>query len=169
MELGATVCSKHAPQCPSCPLRERCAAYAQGRSDELPRARVKKPPRPVALVALIARAVRAAGQGDAVWLVRGDGTLFGALWNLPMAEGRGRPAARELLAKLELAGELTARPYGAIEHVLTHRRLALQLWVVEAARPRQPAPGLRAFELGALDEVGVSSLTRKALAAVNAG
>jgi A/G-specific adenine glycosylase len=171
MELGATVCSKHVPQCLLCPLREGCAAHAQGRTSELPRARVKKPPRPVALVALIARPVRPTGESatrDAVWLARGDGTLFGALWNLPMAEGRGLDAARALLAALGLEGELAARPCATIEHVLTHRRLAVQLWTVAAARARQPSPALRAIDVAALDEVGVSSLTRKAIAAAGA-
>ncbi|HMI94086.1 MAG TPA: A/G-specific adenine glycosylase [Polyangiales bacterium] len=168
MELGATVCSKHAPQCLLCPLREHCAAYAQGRSDELPRARVKKPPRPVALVALIARAAQPApgrAPGEAVWLARGAGTLFGALWNLPTAEGRGRAAAHALLVELGLDGELATRPRAEIEHVLTHRHLSVQLWDVERARAPQPPDSLRAVALASLDELGVSSLTRKALAA----
>ena len=159
MELGATLCGKHAPQCWRCPLRTRCAAHAQGRQAELPRARSKKPPRAVELVALIAR-----DQADAVWLGKGEGSLFGALWNLPMHEGRGRAAARALLERVGLEGMLAARACAEIEHVLTHRRFAVQLWVVADARAPSPC-ALRAVPLGKLDTLGVSRLTHKALAA----
>ena len=36
MDFGATVCKPKAPLCPTCPLRDRCLAYAQGRVLELP-------------------------------------------------------------------------------------------------------------------------------------
>ena len=167
MELGATACSKHAPDCARCPLREHCAAHAQGRAHALPQARAKKPPRPVQLVALAARPT--ADTGEAVWLTRGDGSLFGALWNLPMAEGRGRAAARALQAELGLGGELAARPCAALEHVLTHRRLSVQLWAVAGALAAAREQTLRAVPLSQLDGLGISSLTRKALAAAFAG
>jgi A/G-specific adenine glycosylase len=159
MELGATSCSKHAPQCWRCPVRAQCRAHAQGRQAELPRARSKKPPRAVELVALIART-----DGDAVWLGKGEGALFGALWNLPMSEGRGRAAARELLEQSGLRGTLAARASAEIEHVLTHRCFAVQLWVVSKARAGKDS-GLRSVALAELDTLGVSRLTHKALAA----
>lgn len=37
MELGATVCTKHAPLCTVCPVRAFCAAARAGTADELPR------------------------------------------------------------------------------------------------------------------------------------
>jgi A/G-specific adenine glycosylase len=160
MELGATLCGKHAPQCWRCPLRTRCAAHAQDRQAELPRARSKKPPREVELVALIARS----DSEHAVWLGKGAGSLFGALWNLPMSEGRGRAAARALLQSAGLEGMLAARACAEIEHVLTHRRFAVQLWVVAGARAPSSS-ALRAVPLAKLDTLGVSRLTHKALAA----
>lgn len=33
MDFGATVCTAHAPRCPSCPMRRFCAAYTSARSD----------------------------------------------------------------------------------------------------------------------------------------
>ncbi len=36
MELGATVCTPRAPQCPACPWQPHCAARAQGRAELLP-------------------------------------------------------------------------------------------------------------------------------------
>jgi len=33
MDFGATVCTAHAPRCPSCPMQRFCAAYTSARSD----------------------------------------------------------------------------------------------------------------------------------------
>jgi A/G-specific adenine glycosylase len=163
MELGATLCSKQQPACERCPVREHCQARAQGRASELPVAQVKKPPRPQALVALLAT------RGDAarleLWLGRGEGGLFGGLWNLPMADGRGRAAARALLAGSALQGRLAARPEAELEHVLTHRRLQVQLWRVRDARAERGGP-LRAVPVRELSALGISRLTHKALDAL---
>ncbi len=161
MELGATLCSKRAPRCAACPLRPWCRAHAQGRAEVLPATQPKRAPRPQALVGLLAAEGR--GTTRALWLDRGQGSLFGGLWNLPMAEGRGRKAAAALLAHSGLQGRLAPRPAGSLEHVLTHRRLQLQLWRVSTARAA-PACALRAVPLHALHELGVSRLTHKALA-----
>jgi len=37
MELGATVCTKHKPHCPICPLKRWCAAAKDGNPESLPR------------------------------------------------------------------------------------------------------------------------------------
>ncbi|NBD39045.1 MAG: A/G-specific adenine glycosylase [Verrucomicrobia bacterium] len=37
MELGATTCRKHRPDCLLCPVREFCEGHAAGRADSLPR------------------------------------------------------------------------------------------------------------------------------------
>lgn len=165
MELGATVCRKPTPRCEACPLQTSCLARAQGRAAELPLARVKAPPRELRWVGLLA--LRARPERDEVWLERGAGSLFGGLWNLPLGEGRGRLAARELVRRLELPGVLAARRHAQIEHVLTHRRLLVELWCLrdeEGREPGSPSPQLRAVALDAIERVGVSSLTRKALA-----
>jgi len=36
MEFGALQCTPKSPDCPVCPIRERCAAFAKGRVDQLP-------------------------------------------------------------------------------------------------------------------------------------
>jgi A/G-specific adenine glycosylase len=110
-------------------------------------------------------ATRGTGSEAQLWLERGSGTLFGGLWNLPLAEGRGRAAARQLAGRLGLQGELSARRCGQVEHLLTHRLLQVELWALTQARAAAEAPEhLRAVALGALDGVGVSRLTHKALA-----
>ena len=49
MELGARVCTARAPDCARCPLRTRCRASAQGRTEELPRSRARRAPLAVEL------------------------------------------------------------------------------------------------------------------------
>jgi A/G-specific adenine glycosylase len=161
MELGATLCTKANPRCADCPLHGHCVARAQGRVEELPRPRVKRPPREVALVALVA--TRKRRRKLELWLQRGGSTLFAGLWNLPMTEGSGRRQALALVAAGGLRGKLSARAVVELEHVLTHRRLRVQLWRLEDAH--SAADGLRALGLAELGSVGVSRLTRKALAA----
>jgi adenine-specific DNA glycosylase len=128
----------------------------------LPRPRVRPPPRVLSWVGLLA--TRGSGCELELLLVRGDGSLFGGLWNLPACEGRGRRVARELCARLELAGTLAPRRAGEVEHVLTHLRLQVELWRVdEATAANAASPALRAVRATELDALGVSRLTRKAL------
>jgi A/G-specific adenine glycosylase len=162
MELGATVCSKVRPGCGHCPIATSCRAHAEGRAEQLPVAVKKRAPRRVRLVALVATRIRK--RRAELWLTRGERSLFAGLWNLPMAEGRGRGAAQELLERSGLAGALATRPSGALTHVLTHRRLELQLWRVNDAEPAASACAACPLELSALGSVGISRLTAKALA-----
>jgi A/G-specific adenine glycosylase len=163
MELGATVCSKRSPACRQCPVRSHCAAYAQGRTDELPRAKQKRAPRSVAVLGLLA--TRQRGDRLELWLDRGEGSLFSGLWNLPMAEGRGREAAQGLLAQSGLRGRLATRAETQLEHVLTHMKLRVQLWRVQDACADGDS-ALRPFALHELEGLGISKLTHKALSAL---
>ncbi|HSS64756.1 MAG TPA: A/G-specific adenine glycosylase, partial [Gammaproteobacteria bacterium] len=43
MDLGATVCVRRRPRCPACPLRHRCSAYRDGRTNSIPAPRPKRP------------------------------------------------------------------------------------------------------------------------------
>lgn len=174
MELGATVCVKAAPCCEQCPVHMHCEARQEGRERELPIPRAKRPPKRLACVAVLARL------GERFCLQRGAGSLFGGLWNLPMAEGEGVAAARVALDAAGVAADLGAKPAATpaaslaatVEHVLTHRRLTVQVYRVDLG----PAPAdkmrhaLREdvrFVLPAeLPELGVSALTKKAIAAV---
>jgi len=165
MELGATVCGKRAPACERCPVARHCRARAEGRVDELPRARARKPPLPTELVALLAQTAN-----GALLLRRGERGTFAGLWNLPMVEGKGRAAARALCEREGLvdAAALARRPAAQLEHVLSHRHLHVQLWALPRAAAASGS-GLRAVASGELDTLGVSQLTRKAIDAVTPG
>src|SRR5690606_24214972 len=42
MDLGATLCTRSRPVCPTCPLGESCVARIEGRQSVLPTPRAKK-------------------------------------------------------------------------------------------------------------------------------
>jgi A/G-specific adenine glycosylase len=127
MELGATVCRPEQPACLLCPLRARCVALAAGKVAEIPAPKV--PPRRQALHL----AVAAARRGEAILLVRRDGTgLFGGLWELPGVECT---PGSELEALRSRWPGLDARPLGRVERTLTHRALTLEIFAVERLSP----------------------------------
>ena len=159
MELGATVCTKAAPRCDACPVQRFCDAYAQGRTAEIPRAKARTAPKRWRLVGLVATGP---AKRPEVLLARGDGSLFGGLWNLPMRQGWGPADARALAYELSV-GLSAERPLGIVKHVLSHRAIELQLWAAQA-RQAPDAEARRLVGLDALPSLGLSQLTRKALA-----
>lgn len=165
MELGALTCTKSSPQCGRCPVAKSCHARAHDRVTELPRVLKKAPPQLRELVALIALDP----SGEHVLLQRSDQGLFAGLWNLPMSDGHTRADAHKLARELGLRGQLAKQALATLEHVLTHRRLRLALYPLRLeklafADPAQPALRLQARDR--LSELGISSLTQKALAAL---
>ncbi len=164
MELGAMVCTKASPACERCPVNNACAARAQGRQNELPVARTRKPPKRWTLVGIVATSARA--KRPAVLLTRGEGALFGGLWNLPVAEGHGRTNAQALSDALGVT-LATGKALGVVRHVLSHRAIELELWAGEIAVSKLKASTGKLVPLVELSELGISQLTRKALALAN--
>lgn len=168
MELGATVCTPTSPRCGECPIRPSCGANRSGRAEALPVPRVKKAPRAVSVIALVARdrggralLVKRDRETDATSLFEGalfEGALFEGLWSVPLTEGDGRGAAREL-ADAVGASLATTEPR-ALVHVLTHRRL--EVHVFDARITRAPRGG-RLLAPDELESLGVATLTKKVL------
>lgn len=156
MELGATVCTPRQPRCTSCPLRDDCEAHRRGEVDAFPVPRARKTPKTLKLTAVVVTAGR--GAERRVWLVKRDQALFGGLWGVPMGEGAPGAALRDA----GLRGRLQRPGVGIFEHVLTHRRLQVEVHRASGGRGN-PGPRRRPFLARELDEVGVSTLTRKIL------
>ncbi len=136
MDLGAGVCTRARPRCDACPLRESCAARAQGRVADLP-ARRRRPTPPTRVRAmLVVRAV------DAVLCERQPSPgIWGGLWALPWLDEAGagpgdgdgsdersgraiRDAAARAAASLGIAIDAQAVIVAApVEHAFTHFRL----------------------------------------------
>ncbi|MCZ7684010.1 MAG: A/G-specific adenine glycosylase [Sandaracinaceae bacterium] len=156
MELGARVCTPRSPSCEGCPIASWCAARAGDRVGELPVPKKRREPLRVGVVAVVA--ARADG---AVALARGERALFGGLYAPPMTEGRGREAALTALRFARVRARVEAEPAGALEHVLSHRVLDVEVW--RASRPSTRA--CRVVAPSELSALGVSALTRRILAA----
>jgi A/G-specific adenine glycosylase len=158
MELGAMVCTPRNPSCDSCPLRSRCRARASGRVDSLPVPRRKKKPKQVSMVAVVAT------RAQRTWLVRGNGSLFGGLFGVPMIEGSGLEAARSLLAEYRLDGHVREEEPSRVNHILTHRIFDVHVYRA-ASVSGSVSKTRRLFDAEELSKVGVATLTRKILEA----
>jgi A/G-specific adenine glycosylase len=157
MELGATICTPKQPRCASCPVAGDCGAFAHGEVGALPVKRKRTAPKALELSAVVA--TRGRGADHKVWLVKGEQPLFGGLWGIPMAEESPRAA----LTEAGLHARPGAEPVGRVEHVLTHRRLRVDVYRASAVRGEESATRRR-FSTEELDRVGVSTLTKKLLA-----
>jgi len=86
MDLGATLCTRSAPDCASCPVASDCEALAMGRQPDFPG---KKPRKALPVKSTTFVMVRAAN-GD-IWLQRRPASgIWGGLWCFPeLADATG--------------------------------------------------------------------------------
>lgn len=162
MELGATICTPQRPLCARCPVASSCRARAEGRVEGLPNLSAKKKPEARRVQALVLT------RGAKVLLLRRKRELlFGGLWEPPCLEGA--LAARKDLARR--FGVKDAKPSGRVTHVLSHRKLT-----IDVARGSAPEEALRsdlpdAYDAARLvapetfDALGIATLARKILRA----
>ncbi|WP_374673285.1 A/G-specific adenine glycosylase [Ideonella sp.] len=134
MDLGATVCTRSAPRCGTCPLADTCLARAEGRPEAYPvkTRRLRRSAQRVVLLWL--------SQQDRVWLVRRPATgIWAGLWSLPEFD------APEVLAEALAGWPGQADWLPGFTHVLTHRDLHLEpvRWVLPAGADTQALPGAR--------------------------
>lgn len=141
MELGATVCLPQRPVCLVCPLAELCQARLTGDPEAYP---PKKEAKAVPVVEMAALVVRARGR---VLLCRRPSLgLWGGLWEPPTLE---RPPEEPIEATLRrlvterLGAELPiarAVPLAPFVHVLSHRELRFQPFLLELEPEAAPSP-----------------------------
>jgi A/G-specific adenine glycosylase len=144
MDLGATLCTRHNPQCDACPVKRGCFARRNGSAAALPARRSRKPT-PVKnatwYILLHAREV--------LLVRRPPSGIWGGMWAFP----EKRPANMELAAKRKLA---------VLEHGFTHLRLRVQPIVCELKRKLELADSLW-LELSDASSAAVPAPVRKLL------
>ncbi len=169
MELGALVCTPQSPACRRCPLQRDCLAYAHGVVEERP---ARPPKKNVPLVHIAAAVIQRAD--GAVLMVQNEyDRLFGGLWQLPQhppdftpAGAIGKRALTQALAAQLGQAVTVGKKIGRLDHLLSHRRLRIELYT--AAMPDRPLSlqGYRAYrwlhERDAHDPA-MASFTRKLL------
>lgn len=157
MELGATVCTPREPRCDACPLADACVARARGLSRDLPRSAKAKAVPEIHVAALVAR------DGDRVLLGRRRGdALFGGMWEPPMVEAEDGQAA--LRGSSDFAAGATAS--GTVTHVLSHRKMTIQVLVGRPKRGAAYPPvyeEVRFVRERDLSSYGISTLARKVM------
>jgi len=133
MDLGATLCTRSSPSCARCPLRERCVAFATGRTAELPVRKPKKtiPEKQAALLVVL-------DGGQVLLEQRAPSGIWGGLMSLPEVDGhsvRGVVDAGLLTEAAQRFGELEElRPLLPLVHVFTHYKLHIAPYQVALAQ-----------------------------------
>ncbi len=153
MELGATVCAPRSPRCLVCPVRAWCEAHARGEAERYPEKAPKAAPKPERWTALVPR------RGDEYWLPRSALRRWTGLLIPAMARGEPEGDVGEHVG-VAVRG---ARRVGAVEHVLTHARMAIDVWTGELAG--DPDGGALATP-EALVAMGLPAMTAKVLGLV---
>jgi A/G-specific adenine glycosylase len=127
MDLGATLCTRSSPSCPRCPLQQRCVAYAQNRTAELP---VRKPKKQVKEKSTVMLAL--VHEGEILLEQRPDTGIWGGLLSLPELDGMqlmGADTAWDLAAinaRASTYGEvLDAMVLTPFSHGFTHFNLQI--------------------------------------------
>ena len=126
MELGATVCTPRAPRCSNCPVQKGC--LARGHTSG-PTAFPAPAKRRVITERLVAY-VDVDAQGRPHLIQRPPTARFGGLWGPRYLDANGP----------EVAGECERRTkVGEVVHLLSHRRLEVEVWVGQTERGVDPA------------------------------
>jgi A/G-specific adenine glycosylase len=163
MDLGATICTPHSPNCAECPLEKLCQARALGLQEERP-IMIQRPPIPHYLVtaAIITRA-------DSLLIAhRRPNGLLGGLWEFPggkLKTGEDFPEGLKREIHEELGVEIiVGEPFGVYRHADTHFRVTLHAFFctllagepqpLEASELRWVKPGeLDQFPMGKIDRL----------------
>ena len=129
MDLGATVCTRQAPQCGRCPLARDCAARRAGRIEDYPQPRVRTRLRERAVSMLLVW-----HRGRLLLEKRPAHGIWGGLWSLPEADTADNPAA---ICALRYGIEAArSTPLACVQHGFTHFRLRIEPWHVEVRSVR---------------------------------
>ena len=158
MELGATVCTPRAPRCGECPLASRCAARRQGTVDAIPapKRRAGQAQRTrVSMSTLIA-----VSRGCIALEQRSSDGLWAGMWQTPTREHDAGDAGAA-------ASWRGAARVGAVDAVLSHRRVRIDVWVATAAtasRLRRSAPSRWTWvPIAKVGQMPLSNAMRRAL------
>jgi A/G-specific adenine glycosylase len=144
MDLGASLCTPHAPACLVCPLAELCQARQLGRQEELP---VLKERAPIPHYTVTAAVIR---RGSQVLIARRPSKgLLGGLWEFPggkVEPGEELPAGLAREIREELGTDiLVGAAFGIYQHAYTHFKVTLHAFIC-SLNGQEPQP-LEASEL----------------------
>jgi len=136
MDIGATVCTRARPACPSCPLASTCSAHLQANPAAYPE---RKPTQ--TLPVRSARLLVVRDPAGRVLLERRPPTgVWGGLWSLPQTEPTADPLAWCADRQLGDGAQVVAH-WPARRHTFSHFHLDMHPVEIRLERP-----GLRALD-----------------------
>jgi A/G-specific adenine glycosylase len=171
MELGATVCTPHAPKCEACPIAGFCRARALGIQNDLPAKRVKRATERVTLAVAILL-----DPENRTMLVRHSNAkassesaaLFSRLWQFPAVVVRDDAQAdiaeelRGIFGPKMIGRKSRAQQLDVASHTVTFRRITLAPYLIRVAKlPCANDATKKQIALSAVAKLAVSSATRK--------
>lgn len=128
MELGATICSPHNPDCLNCPIQSGCIATKIAKTDIIPyKSKAKKKPHKIIGVGIIE-----AEDGTLLIALRPEDVMLGGLWEFPggkqeKGETIQQTVERELLE--ELGVEVHAfKEFMTLKHTYSHFSITMHAW-----------------------------------------
>ncbi|MBK9167242.1 MAG: A/G-specific adenine glycosylase [Bryobacterales bacterium] len=143
MELGATICLPRNPQCLLCPVLGHCEARACGTQDSLP----VKASRSTAIRQEVSLVVVKRGTDLLLRQRDRDAGRLAGFWELPSPG--------------DLPGNPALRPLGTFRHAITRYQYTV---TVSSAVLRTTPAGWAWVSAGALPDLPITTMTRKALA-----
>jgi A/G-specific adenine glycosylase len=155
MDLGATVCTKSRPRCEACPVEPSCVARKEGRIEQLPAPRPRRPLPQKSVTWLVLRHTRQ------ILLERRPAPgIWGGLWSFPESE---RPDVVRYCRSAFGARVSNTEKLEPIEHGFTHFHLRIQpvLCAVTSVAPSAEAPGRLWMPLDEASEAAVPAPVRK--------
>ena len=165
MDLGATLCTRARPDCARCPLRERCVAFATGRTGELPvrKPNKTKPEKCAAMLVIVDR-------GQVLLEQRAGSGIWGALLSLPEVNGHAdfdapAPGAPDTLAAAGRFGVVEeVRALAPLVHVFTHYKLHIYPHKIALTQRGKAEPGYVWWDLAEIEKAPLPAPVKKLLA-----
>ena len=161
MELGAIVCTRHNPDCSSCPLSSSCLAHQRGTQETLPVPRKLSAPQEFHYtVALISK------NGQYLFRQNHEDKFLQGFWEFPRIQGRPEQSIEKSFLKVHQLELKIQRRLGIVRHQITSRKLFFHPILVTLLSPVPKksfvwtTPGKRGYP--------ISSYIRKVLQAAEA-
>ncbi len=164
MDLGATLCTPTAPDCPNCPVIDLCEAYALGLQEQRP---VTKPKAAIPHYTVTAAVIR--HNGKVFIAQRPAEGLLGNMWEFPGGKSNPGESLQDCL-KREICEELKVdvtigAPFGTYEHAYTHFRITLHAFECQLSKGQTPVAhehdDIRWVEPAELDDYPMGKIDRQ--------